>query len=25
LAWTIARHGEWFWTGLQGDRLINRY
>jgi hypothetical protein len=25
LAWVIARHGAWFWTGLQGDRLINRY
>lgn len=25
LAWTIARHGAWFWNGLQGDRFINRY
>jgi hypothetical protein len=25
LAWTIARYGAWFWTGLQGDRTINRY
>jgi hypothetical protein len=25
LAWVIARHGTWFWTGLQGDRIINRY
>jgi hypothetical protein len=25
LAWTIARHGSWFWTGLQGDHIINRY
>lgn len=25
LAWTIARHSTWFWTGLQGDRVINRY
>jgi len=25
LAWTIARHGTWFWEGLQGDRIINRY
>jgi hypothetical protein len=25
LAWTISRHGSWFWTGLQGDCLINRY
>ena len=24
LAWVISRHGAWFWTGLQGDRLINR-
>jgi hypothetical protein len=25
LAWVIERHGSWFWTGLQGDRSINRY
>jgi hypothetical protein len=25
LAWTIARHAPWFWKGLQGDRIINRY
>ena len=25
LAWTIARHEAWFWNGLQGSRLINRY
>ena len=25
LAWTIARHGAWFWNGLEGDRIINRY
>ena len=25
LAWVIARHDTWFWTGLQGDRVINRY
>jgi len=25
LAWVIARHGKWFWCGLQGDRVINRY
>ena len=25
LACVIARHGDWFWTGLQGDRIINRY
>jgi hypothetical protein len=25
LAWTIARHGSWFWNGLQGDRIINHY
>lgn len=25
LAWTIARHGNWFWKGLAGARLINRY
>ena len=25
LAWTIARHGAWFWNGLAGDRIINRY
>jgi len=25
LAWVIARHGTWLWTGLQGDRVINRY
>jgi hypothetical protein len=24
LTWAIARHGTWFWTGLQGDRVINR-
>lgn len=25
LAWVIERHGAWFWAGLQGDRIINRY
>jgi hypothetical protein len=25
LAWVIARHASWFWTGLQGDRTINHY
>jgi hypothetical protein len=25
LAWRIARHGAWFWNGLAGDRIINRY
>jgi hypothetical protein len=25
LTWVIARHGSWFWTGLQGDRVINRF
>jgi hypothetical protein len=25
LAYVIARHSTWFWTGLQGDRIINRY
>jgi len=25
LAWTIARYGTWFWTGLQCDRILNRY
>lgn len=25
LAWTIARHGIWFWTGLQGDRTFRAY
>jgi hypothetical protein len=24
LAWVIARHGAWFWSGLQGDHIINR-
>ena len=22
LAWVIARHGAWFWTGLQGERTL---
>ena len=25
LAWTIARHGGWFWTGLPGDRTLKLY
>jgi hypothetical protein len=25
LAWVIERHGEWFWTGLQGDRELKLY
>lgn len=25
LAWTISHHGTWFWTGLQGQHIINRY
>jgi hypothetical protein len=25
LAWVISRHGAWFWNGLQGDRIINRF
>ena len=25
LAWVIARHGTWFWTGLQGDRTLKLY
>ena len=25
LACIIARHQTWFWTGLQGDQIINRY
>lgn len=25
LLWTIERYATWFWTGLQGDRIINRY
>lgn len=25
LACVIERHGSWFWTGLQGERSINRY
>jgi hypothetical protein len=25
LAWVIARHGEWFWTGLQGERTLKLY
>jgi hypothetical protein len=25
LAWTISRYATWFWTGLQGERIINRY
>ena len=25
LVWVIARHGSWFWTGLQGDRTLKLY
>jgi hypothetical protein len=25
LAWVIARHGDWFWTGLQGERTFKLY
>jgi hypothetical protein len=25
LAWVIARHGAWFWTGLQGDQDLKLY
>jgi hypothetical protein len=25
LAWVIARHGTWFWTGLQGERTLKLY
>jgi hypothetical protein len=25
LRWVIARHGDWFWTGLQGDRTLRLY
>jgi hypothetical protein len=25
LAWVIARHGSWFWTGLQGDHDLKLY
>lgn len=25
LAWVIARHGAWFWTGLQGDHTLKLY
>ena len=25
LSWVIARHRTWFWTGLQGDRTVNKY
>jgi hypothetical protein len=25
LEWTIARHGEWFWAGLQGDHDLKLY
>jgi len=25
LAWVIARHGSWFWTGLQGERNLRLY
>jgi hypothetical protein len=25
LAWVIARHGSWFWTGLQGDQDLKLY
>ena len=25
LAWVIARHGSWFWTGLQGERTLKLY
>jgi hypothetical protein len=25
LAWVIARHATWFWAGLQGDQIINKY
>lgn len=25
LAWVIGRHGTWFWTGLQGEQIINKY
>lgn len=24
LTWAISRHAAWFWTGLQGERTINR-
>jgi hypothetical protein len=25
LAWVIARHGAWFWAGLQGERTLRLY
>jgi hypothetical protein len=25
LVWVIARHGEWFWTGLHGERTLKLY
>lgn len=25
LTWVIARHGDWFWTGLQGERTLKLY
>ena len=25
LAWVIARHGTWFWAGLQGERTLSLY
>jgi hypothetical protein len=25
LAWVIERHGDWFWTGLQGGRTLKLY
>jgi hypothetical protein len=25
LIWVIARHGPWFWTGLQGERTLRLY